>query len=845
MSKPLKIVIFFIFTLIFVSCVPFTRNEQSAHTELIQLENGEQIGQSFVARYDGLQGISIFIKPVPNDLGELSLDLFNRHKNTKPIRSSTVPLSDISSSGFHNFGFSQIQESARQDFFYRLGLNGPGVVNVGSAPGNSFLSGAQYHNGSPLNSQSAFRLDYAPSIAFLGIIREGLRWLWLLIAGLFLVAVPGWAALTWLFPPWKSINWISKLALALGIGFAFYPVLLLWTDTIGIQLGASSALLLPLSGLIFIIVRSIQDFRVRGFSVKDLFSKSDNITDTKDPPLNMKTSWDAILPDLVFLIVIAMIVFTRFWPIRTLDAPMWGDSYQHTMITQLFVENSGLFTSWEPYAQLESFTYHFGFHSLAAAFHWLTNLSVMQSTLWVGQLVNIFAIIALYPLAIIIGKNKWAGVFAIIIAGLISPMPMYYVNWGRYTQLAGQVILPAIIVIIWLNLDSKEVRFRWNSLIWLGLAGLSLTHYRVTLFIPLFYITYFLLRFRDIGALDLIKRILLHLIGVVVIITPWIIRIFEGTLPDIFETQITTAASEPSHASQAVNSIGNIAGYLPVYVWILVIISIIWGIWQRNKKSNIFSLWWIMILLAANPNWLRLPGTGILTNFAVFIAAYIPASVIIASGATGVLSKVKIIHSERQIDRPRDEDGRDKQKYLIWSGLISITLIVISLLYVRPRIRAVQPTAHTLLTRPDMRAGSWIDQNLPSDAKFLVNSFFAYGDTLVVGSDGGWWLPLLTNRDTSQPPLTYGSEQGIIPDYVTYTNNLVALIQEKGLNHPDVLTELREREYTHIYIGQQQGQVNATSPSMLNPNELLNEPFYKLIYNEDRVWIFEIIDGKG
>jgi hypothetical protein len=475
---------------------------------------------------------------------------------------------------------------------------------------------------------------------------------------------------------------------------------------------------------------------------------------------------------------------------------------------------------------------------MVTAFHWLTNMSVIQSTLWVGQLLNIFAIITLYPLAIIIGKNKWAGVFALIIAGLISPMPMYYVNWGRYTQLAGQVILPAIIVIIWLNLDSKQVRSRWNSLIWLGLAGLSLTHYRVTLFIPLFYIAYFLLRFRDVGALDLIKRILLHLIGVVVLIIPWSIRIFEGKLLDIFETQITTAASE-SQASQVLNSIGNIAWYLPVYVWILFIISIIWGIWQRNKMSNIFSLWWIMILLAANPNWLRLPGTGILTGFAVFIAAYIPASVIIASGAAGVLSKANIIHSKKQIERPRDGYGRENRKYLIWSGLISVTLIAISLIFVRPRIRSVQPALHTLLTRPDMRAGNWIDQNLPPDAKLLVNSFFAYGGSSVVGSDGGWWLPLTSVRQTTQPPLTYVSEAGLRKDYVAYTNELIASIETLGLTHPDVLEELRDRGVTHVYIGQQQGTVNG--PPLLDIQNLRDNPNFQTIYHEDRVWIFEII----
>lgn len=836
MSKCLKIVVFFIFTLMIVSCAPFTRNEQSAHSEFIQLENRDNLGQSFVARYDGLQGITVFLKPETDVQGELTLDLFSNMDDKKPVRSSSLQLSDISSSGFYNFGFSPIIESTNGDYFYKLSCNGSGKINVGSAAGNTYLSGGQYFNGTSLNSQSTFRLDYAPDSVLSGLIKEGLGWLGLLFAGLFLLAIPGWAVLAWSFPPWKSINWISKLGLALGIGLSLYPVLFLWTDTIGMQLGKISAFILPLFGLTLIIIRFVLNFRARGSSIKDILRRSSEFSNGGNSP--SIRNWDSILPDLVFLIVIAMITFTRLWPIRNLDAPMWGDSYQHTMIAQLLVDNGGLFTSWQTYAELVSFTYHFGFHSFVAMFHWLTQMSVIQSTLWAGQLLNIFAITALYPLAVTIGKNKWAGVLAVIIAGLISPMPMGYVNWGRYTQLAGQVILPAIIVIIWLNLDSKEVRTRWNSVIWFGLAGLSLTHYRVILFIPLFYVAYFVLRFRNAGSLNLIKRILFHLIGVIVLIFPWIMRQFEGRLPDIFQTQITTAVSEVSQVSQLVNSIGNISDYLPIYIWILFFLSIIWGIWQRNNRSNIFSLWWIMILVAANPNWIKLPGTGILTNFAVFIAAYIPASVIIASGTISVLSKVNIIQFLTKVEPPESGFGKVKQKYILWTGLIAIVLVTVSLWYVRPRIRFVQPTQHALLTRPDIRAGNWIDRNLPSDSKFLVNSFFAYGGSAVVGSDGGWWLPLTTERLTTQPPLTYVSETGPRSDFVAYTNELVASIERLGINHPDVLEELHNRGITHIYIGQQQGSVNGNP--LLDIKDLLDDPNFQKIYHNDRVWIFEI-----
>jgi hypothetical protein len=138
-----------------------------------------------------------------------------------------------------------------------------------------------------------------------------------------------------------------------------------------------------------------------------------------------------------------------------------------------------------------------------------------------------------------------------------------------------------------------------------------------------------------------------------------------------------------------------------------------------------------------------------------------------------------------------------------------------------------------------MRAGSWIDQNLPPDAKFLVNSFFAYGGSAVVGSDGGWWLPLTTERLTTQPPLTYVSETGSRSDFVAYTNELVALIETLGVSHPYVLEELQTRGITHVYIGQQQGSVNGSF--LLDSKELKDNPNFQIIYHEDRVWIFKFI----
>jgi hypothetical protein len=627
--------------MILAGCGAISSNEQPAKKELFELNENTSLGQTFLSRYDGLDGISIFINPDQTDNKELYLELFENVGDSQPIRTSDLFLTGDLEGTYYTFDFPPIKNSTNIDYYLKLNYEGPGSAVVAGDAGNTYLNGAMYVAESPQNSQMSFNLEYTPSQLVLGLIGESFHWFRVLAAGIFLIGIPGWAVLSWLFPPWGKMNWVTKFSLSLGAGIAVYPVLFLWSDIFSLPLGTWFAWFLPLVCVLLIIWRTFRDYQSKN---RESASESNEINNSKEPREEKYWQWDNFknfalksLPDLGFLIVAALITFTRFWPIRSLDAAMWGDSYQHTLIAQLIVDNGGLFYSWFPYTELSSFTYHFGFHTITAAYHWLTGVETAQAALWIAQLLNIFAVIAIYPLAVLIGKNRWAGVFALLVAGLISPMPLYYTNWGRFTQLAGQVILPALIVIIWMNLKTKRINWKWNSLIWIILAGLSLSHYRVVLFIPLFYISYLLLDFREAGLVNLIKQGAIHALGAIVLILPWLVRLFEGKLPEIYGNQVLIPASQVSQAIQDYNTIGNISGYLPIYLWIFMIVAIIWGIVQRNRNSNIFSVWWVLILLVANPGWFLLPGAGILSNFAVFIAAYIPAGVLIGSAAGSFL----------------------------------------------------------------------------------------------------------------------------------------------------------------------------------------------------------------
>jgi hypothetical protein len=55
-----------------------------------------------------------------------------------------------------------------------------------------------------------------------------------------------------------------------------------------------------------------------------------------------------------------------------------------------------------------------------------------------------------------------------------------------------------------------------------------------------------------------------------------------------------------------------------------------------------------------------------------------------------------------------------------------------------------------------------------------------------------------------------------------------------------VIAMLKERGVTHVYIGQQQGSVNSPG-ALLDPAQLLSDSRFRLIYHQDRVYIFEFL----
>jgi len=532
----------------------------------------------------------------------------------------------------------------------------------------------------------------------------------------------------------------------------------------------------------------------------------------------------------------------RLYLVRDLPVGLWGDSYQHTLMAQLIVDNAGLFTSWQPYAPLATFTYHFGFHANAALLHWVTGLSVAQSVIAAGQLLSAATVPAAYALTAWLSRNKAAGLWAALLVGFINLQPAYYFNWGRYTQLGGQVLMTAVIV-AWLR--ALEGPLVWSRRAWRGLAlagvltaGLILSHYIVSLFAALFIGLYGLARlarrpdwraWRQLalgaGAIGLIAALLT---------APWLVNTLGGFL-------VRNAAGFVNGGVEA-SRIAAYATLPPIppemvkpYLLALATLGLFIAAMRRQWRVALLAGWALLMVLAVAPHIVGLPGAGVIDNFVVYIALYLPL---------GPLAGYALGEIQRAAQRLAPA--------LVRAGA-GAALLAGSVWGFGWQLQHLYEPAYQLFTPADAQAVAWIEANTPADARFLVNSFPAYGGTLIAGSDGGWWLPLLAHRATNLPPLTYGSERGEAADYSEQVNAFAEAMRGRPLSDStpvaiDLTTaenyaRLTAAGYAYVYSGAH-ANPDANGGDYIDVAALRARPdLFALVYAEAGVQIFAVEAG--
>jgi len=617
------------------------------------------------------------------------------------------------------------------------------------------------------------------------------------LGGALLFIVPGLAVLRWLHP--EPLPWFERAIYAAGLSWAVIPLLMLVSEPIGWRWNGTLAwfALVLLAALALWPARRLRRSRL---------------------PYRDMLGWS------LALVTIAVFA-TRFFPTRDLPLGLFGDSYHHTVITQLMIDNGGLFHSWQPYAPAVTFTYHYAFHAMAAWWRWLSGVSAPQAVILTGQAMNGLAAPLLYLLTARLTGSRLTGVWAAVIVGFLSWYPAYYVNWGRYTQLAGQTVLP-VAAVAWMSLIDTAIRSQRSLLRPLLLAiitsaGLAVSHYRVAILAICFVIAYGAVSLAPLwgqGRRQWLRFVFASFVGAVgagLLALPWLWRVQQGQIIRMASSILGTDVEARNPIALEIVGLAFQAGLFP-----LAAVGLGFLLWQRRPAGVVLALWATLSWLAANPQLLNLNGQGLITSFAVLIGAYL--AIAPAAGA-GVHALARVVTAFMFRSR---------------SAAIGFHL-ALGLLMIgwgaRMQVAIIDP-AYQLATPADVQAAAWIDQHLPPDAVIFVNSFPAYGGYVYAGTDGGWWLSFLTGRRANLLPMAVGFEATDPPDLLQIIRQQHEAIQQYPIGSVEAAAALKSFGFEYLYDGP------AANPpgEYLNPAQIDAAPFYELIYRQDGVSIWRI-----
>ena len=146
--------------------------DQPQNSKTIELTHDFSLGQTIVPKYDGLDGVLLYLEPSHSHEGSITLKLKSNPNQDSNLRTSSIPLEEIISPGFYKFGFAPVEESRKTGFYFVLKLHGDGSIKVGTSSGDQYLNGSMYKNHKPQDEQISFNLSLNRKLALQGLLKE-------------------------------------------------------------------------------------------------------------------------------------------------------------------------------------------------------------------------------------------------------------------------------------------------------------------------------------------------------------------------------------------------------------------------------------------------------------------------------------------------------------------------------------------------------------------------------------------------------------------------------------------------------------------------------------------------
>jgi hypothetical protein len=482
--------------------------------------------------------------------------------------------------------------------------------------------------------------------------------------------------------------------------------------------------------------------------------------------------WSAFA-GLEFL-ALAVLLALRFYQARDLALPAWVDSVHHVFLVRLFLAGGGLPATLAPWIP-GPFYYHFGFHAAAALFAAVSGLSPDRTVLLFGQILGAAAALSAYRLSLALRRDRRQALLALALVGFFSQMPAYYLTWGRYTLLAGLVLLPLAM--------AEAVEFalrspRPASAVRLAIftAGTLLTHYLTGILLAVFLLL--------IGLTVLLRRkyrarfpaLATAVAAGTAAALPWLIpmlRYSAGSVGvDIVASAGAVDAMYFTHYTEYLwKLLGPLRGYLLLGSGLLAGLAALF----RRGPMRVFAVWGLVLAAETLPWGLRVAP---FRPDHLAIVVFLPASIL---AAAGLMIAADYLHRRAPVLRAH-----------FFFGGLALGCCLAGLW----QTRTIVNPATIFAFSDDRQAAEWVAHNTPVDAVFLIN-VVPWQSGLYRGVDGGWWLEPLTERRTLLPPMLYSFAA---KDYVDAVDGLAGTVSTLTGCSPEFWSVVHSQGVTYIYI---------------------------------------------
>ncbi len=380
-----------------------------------------------------------------------------------------------------------------------------------------------------------------------------------------------------------------------------------------------------------------------------------------------------------------------------------------------------------------------------------------------------------------------------------------------------------------------------------------------------------------------ISRLLLKVIGIgivnLIVVSPWLFNLLAGfsftlapkggqVAQSFFSTRLSDIVSNwwfdkpltawlPSTAAPDGKPLPPLLSNWFITSPIVLLAAAGWlsGIIRRQGYVIAVGLWAAVSLALSNPYWLPIPLVSGRVDYQTVVSAFwLPASMLIGYLAVTIL-EARIWH--------RQGEGQPPQASWPLQAKLTTAALLVGLAFYAGGALAPQREDDRLeayLQAGDIKALTWLKgQAIPAGTLFLVNTFtYSWSPNSRTGSDGGLWLPLLTQRgwQTTAPPLPYNNEVALGKDYRGKIIDLSILATQA--NNPNAVARLKQAGVRYAYIGARSVQLGTSGLSekpelaqyrkknlhiggTLDHVQFDKAPqLWEKIYNEDDIYIYAL-----